>query len=77
MAEEISALLANRTTLLAGVSHDLRTPLARMRLVLELMGDGIDGDLRERMARNMDAMEALLSKGSSLPGGSPRARPKR
>lgn len=69
MAEEISALLANRTTLLAGVSHDLRTPLARMRLVLELMGDGIDGDLRERMARNMDAMEALLSKGLKFARG--------
>ena len=69
MAEEISTLLANRTTLLAGVSHDLRTPLARMRLVLELMGDGVDGDLRERMARNMDAMEALLSKGLKFARG--------
>ena len=69
MAEEISTLLANRTTLLAGVSHDLRTPLARMRLVLELMGDGVDGDLRERMVRNMDAMEALLSKGLKFARG--------
>ena len=37
MAREISALLSNRTTLLAGISHDLRTPLARMRLALELL----------------------------------------
>jgi two-component system osmolarity sensor histidine kinase EnvZ len=77
MAEEISTLLANRTTLLAGVSHDLRTPLARMRLVLELMGDGVDGDLRARMVRNMDAMEALLSKGLKFARGWPRARPGR
>ena len=33
------------------------------------MGDGIDGDLRERMARNMDAMEALLSKGLKFARG--------
>ena len=32
MAREIATLLSNRTTLLAGISHDLRTPLARMRL---------------------------------------------
>lgn len=69
MAEEISALLANRTTLLAGVSHDLRTPLARMRLVLELMGEAVDPDLRGRMERNMDAMEALLSKGLKFARG--------
>ena len=37
MAREISALLSNRTTLLAGISHDLRTPLTRMRLALELL----------------------------------------
>ena len=39
MAREITALLSNRTTLLAGISHDLRTPLTRMRLALELLPD--------------------------------------
>ena len=36
MAVQIEALLQARTTLLAGVLHDLRTPLARIRLALEL-----------------------------------------
>jgi two-component system osmolarity sensor histidine kinase EnvZ len=37
MAQQVRDLLSARTTLLAGVSHDLRTPLARMRLALEMM----------------------------------------
>lgn len=37
MRERIKRLLTRRTQMLAGVSHDLRTPLTRMRLQLELM----------------------------------------
>jgi two-component system osmolarity sensor histidine kinase EnvZ len=37
MAQQVQDLLSARTTLLAGVSHDLRTPLARMRLALEML----------------------------------------
>lgn len=37
MAQQVRDLLSARTTLLAGVSHDLRTPLARMCLALELL----------------------------------------
>ena len=39
MADEIALLLANRTTLMAGISHDLRTPLTRMRLTALLPDD--------------------------------------
>ncbi len=60
MAREISELLSNRTTLLAGVSHDLRTPLARMRLALELLPDGVDPTLVQRMENNLERMDELI-----------------
>jgi two-component system osmolarity sensor histidine kinase EnvZ len=39
MAAEVRALLDNRTTLLAGISHDLRTPMTRLQLHLEMLRD--------------------------------------
>jgi len=61
MATDISALLANRTTLLAGVSHDLRTPLARMRLAVELLPRDLPMDLKARFERNLGAMDELIA----------------
>ena len=60
MAQEISTLLANRTTLLAGISHDLRTPLTRMRLALALLPDNVDPTLTERFERNLESMDELI-----------------
>jgi two-component system osmolarity sensor histidine kinase EnvZ len=37
MAAEVRELLDNRTTLLAGISHDLRTPMTRLQLNLEML----------------------------------------
>jgi two-component system osmolarity sensor histidine kinase EnvZ len=39
MRDRIQRQIRQRTEMLAGVSHDLRTPLTRMKLELELLGD--------------------------------------
>lgn len=61
MAAEIETLIANRTTLSAGISHDLRTPLTRMTLALELLPDDVDPKLVERFRSNLASMDALIT----------------
>ena len=61
MAREIAALLANRTTLLGGISHDLKTPLTRMRLAVELLPDSVDRALVGRLERNLESMDELIA----------------
>ena len=39
MRDRIQRQIRQRTEMLAGVSHDLRTPLTRMKLALEILGD--------------------------------------
>ena len=41
--------------MLAGVSHDLRTPLTRLRLSLEMLGG--DAEMTEDMVRDIEHME--------------------
>ncbi len=42
MKDRLQRQIQQRTTMLAGVSHDLRTPLTRIKLQLAMMGDGAD-----------------------------------
>lgn len=60
MAEEVSALLENRTVLLAGISHDLRTPITRLRLALSMLDDA-DPAMVGRMERDLDEMNRLIT----------------
>ncbi len=61
MAQQVRDLLSARTTLLAGVSHDLRTPLARMRLALEMLKTDPNPALIERMERDIAQMNGLIA----------------
>ena len=73
MAREISTLLSNRTTLLAGISHDLKTPLTRMRLAVELLPDDVDPALVERFERNLESMDELITDALKLSSGTHEA----
>jgi len=69
MAREVSELLKNRTTLLAGISHDLRTPLTRIKLSLELMPEPADNDFKQSMIEDVDEIEHRLSEVLQLARG--------
>ncbi len=60
MADAVQALLENRTTLLAGISHDLKTPLTRMRLALAML-EGADPERLTRLEADVDEMERLIA----------------
>ena len=57
MRQRITALIDDRTKMLAAISHDLRTPITRMRLRSEFIED--DGH-RSRMLRDLDQMRSML-----------------
>ena len=60
-AAEASRLARDRELLLAGVSHDLRTPLARLRMAIELLpSSGHGADLREGMTLDVEEMDAII-----------------
>ena len=61
VTQQVKALLANRVILLAGIAHDLRSPIARMRLALEMLPPSADPELVERMLRAVDNMTHLVN----------------
>jgi signal transduction histidine kinase len=57
MRQRITGLIDDRTKMLAAISHDLRTPITRMRLRSEFIED--DGH-RSRMLHDLDQMRSML-----------------
>ena len=65
-SQQVRELLADRTVLLAGISHDLRTPLTRLRLALEMLPPQTDPALKARMERDLEEMNAQISQAVEL-----------
>ena len=60
MAADLKRLDDERALLLAGVSHDLRTPLSRIRLGLEMLGDEGDAALKAGMVQDIEDIDAVI-----------------
>ncbi len=74
MNERVSAMLASREQLLRDVSHELRSPLTRMRVALELMPEGAPRQSVLEDVATIDAMigELLETQRLERPEGAPR-----
>jgi two-component system osmolarity sensor histidine kinase EnvZ len=58
MSADLARLERDRAMVLAGISHDLRTPLARLRLGLEMVGG--DPAMGEALAADIDEMDKII-----------------
>lgn len=59
-SNDVREAAEERTLMLAGISHDLRTPLTRLQYAVELL-PGADRDLRAGMHRDIAEIDAILS----------------
>ncbi|MGM9512759.1 ATP-binding protein [Roseateles sp. DB2] len=60
MARDLAKMEEDRSVMLAGISHDLRTPLARLRLEAEM--SVTDELARQYMAQDIDQLDAIINK---------------
>jgi len=60
MSTDLAHLDADRKLLLAGVSHDLRTPLARLRLAVEMLPATTDPAARAAIVQDIEDMDGII-----------------
>jgi signal transduction histidine kinase len=63
MADRVTLLMTTQRELMANVSHELQTPLARIQVAVDLMTDGVDGQAKEllpEVAVDLGEVERLI-----------------
>ena len=71
MRERLDRFVRDRTTMLAAVAHDLRTPITTLRLRAEF----VDEDTRTRMIETLDEMQAMAEAGLAFAKGDADSEP--
>ncbi len=67
MSLQVQELLSNRTVLLAGIAHDLRTPLTQINLALTMLpNDGGDAKLMKSIEQDLNNIDKLISEALSI-----------
>jgi two-component system osmolarity sensor histidine kinase EnvZ len=61
LSTDISEMAENRTVMIAGISHDLRTPLTRLGIAVEMLDEQSRPELIAGIRRDLDAMNDLIS----------------
>ncbi|MCE9523547.1 MAG: HAMP domain-containing protein [Alphaproteobacteria bacterium] len=62
MTERLATAERERNLMLAGISHDLRTPLSKIRLAVEMLTTDVAGaDLKATIVRQIETMDAMFA----------------
>jgi two-component system, OmpR family, osmolarity sensor histidine kinase EnvZ len=73
MAANLEQLETDRKTMLAGISHDIRTPLSRLRLATEI--SVADRAARSHMAADIDEIDRIVTQFLDFARGEPKESP--